>query len=395
MSALPALSTDMALPALTNIGEDLNVSAASAALTLSLFLVGFALAPLAYGPLSDRYGRRPILLFGNVLFTVACLACAVAPSLEVLLICRVIQGIGAGAASVMSLTIVRDLFEGHVARARLSYVASARIVAPMIGPTLGGWVIFFADWRAIFAVMALAGALVTIITYLGLDETRPANSVAASGSLSSLLSSYKLVLSNPLCLGNSLVNGLTFGCQFAYITGSPLLMMNILGMSAQAFGVVFALTAFGIMVASFANGRLNARGVSPHKLLATGLVLSSSTAVLLAVMGFAGYTPVWLLVPLLMLNTFSFGMIAPNASHAVVEPVPEAGGVASAVVSFIMMSVGAFAGVLVTALFDGHTARAMTGIMAVCALSALSLYVFWVRPTSVAHALRRAEAARG
>ena len=132
LSALPALSTDMGLPALAAIGRDLEVPPASVALTLSLFLAGFAIAPLAYGPLADRYGRRPILLFGGVIYSLASAACALSPNLESLLAFRILQGVGAGAGSVMALTIVRDLFHGPVARARLSYVASMRIVAPMI-----------------------------------------------------------------------------------------------------------------------------------------------------------------------------------------------------------------------------------------------------------------------
>jgi DHA1 family bicyclomycin/chloramphenicol resistance-like MFS transporter len=379
MSALPAIATDMGLPALPAIGDSLSVSAAEAGLTLSVFLAGFAIAPIAYGPLADRYGRRPVLLFGSILFTLAATACALSRSLEVLLVFRVLQGIGAGAGMVLALTIVRDLFEGSVARARLSYVATVRIVAPMIAPTLGGWVLVAAGWRAIYGTMAVAGAAITLAIFLGMTETRPSNTVVARASLSSLAQTYMRVLRNPICLGNALINALTFGCQFSYISGSPLLMMHVLGMSAQSFGLVFALTAFGIMSASMINGRLNARGVSPHKLLRTGLILSSSTALLVTIMVFTGYMPLWLLIPVLMLNTFSFGMIAPNASHAAIEPVPEMAGVASGIISSIMMGTGAAAGALVTFLYDGQTGRAMGGVMLGCTLSALAIYLFWVR----------------
>ena len=379
LSALPALSTDMGLPALAAIGRDLEVPPASVALTLSLFLAGFAIAPLAYGPLAARYGRRPILLFGGVIYSLASAACALSPNLESLLAFRILQGVGAGAGSVMALTIVRDLFHGPVARARLSYVASMRIVAPMIAPTLGSWVMYFAGWRSIYGTMALAGVASTVLVYLGMSETRPAGTIAEQPTLAGLARTYARVLRNPVCLGNTLVNALTFGCQFAYITGSPLLMMQLLGMSPQAFGIVFAMTAFGIMAASLINGRLNARGIRPHKLLWTGLGLSSSTSVLIAILGFTDSLSAWTLVPLLMVNTFSFGMIAPNASHAAVEPLPEVAGAASAVVSCVMMAVGAFTGSLVTFLYDAHGARAITGIMVACTLSALAVYAFWVR----------------
>jgi DHA1 family bicyclomycin/chloramphenicol resistance-like MFS transporter len=380
LSALPALATDMSLPALTQIGASLQVSPSRAALTLSVFLVGFAIAPIAYGPLADRYGRRPVLLFGSTLFTLASAACAMAPTLEALLAFRAIQGVGAGAGMVMSLTIVRDLFEGQFARARLSYVATVRIVAPMIAPTLGGWVLVMFDWRAIYLFMTIAGAVVTLAVYLGLPESRPASTMLKSLSIPALAKTYKRVISHPVAFGNAAVNALTFGCQFAYITGSPLLMMETLGMSAQGFGLVFAGTAFGIMLASILNGRLNTRGVSPHRLLKVGLGLSSGTSLVLAVMAFTNTLPLGVLIPVLMANTFSFGLIAPNASHAAVEPVPEAGGVASGVVGALMMSVGAVSGSLVTFFYDGHTARAMMGVMLGCALLALGIYTFWVRP---------------
>jgi DHA1 family bicyclomycin/chloramphenicol resistance-like MFS transporter len=290
--------------------------------------------------------------------------------------------VGAGAGMVMSLTIVRDLFEGQFARARLSYVTTVRIVAPMIAPTLGSWIMVLVHWRAIYAFLTLAGVVVTAVVYFGLSESRPQSTLIKKLSVSSLIASYKRVLTNPVSVGNALVNALTFGCQFAYITGSPLLMMETLGLSPQAFGLVFAMTAFGIMAASILNGRLNTRGVSPYKLLRAGLLISSSTSLALAIMAFTDTLILSVFVPVLMLNTFSFGLIIPNASHAAVEPVPEVGGVASAVVSTIMIGTGAISGTLVTLFYDGHSARSMTGVMLGCALLAFTIYTFWVRRQS-------------
>jgi len=171
LGALPPLSIDMGLPALTSIGKALHCSDAAAALTLSLFLAGFAIAPVAGGPLSDRFGGRPILLGGCLIFTLAALGCTLAPSIELLLFFRLIQGIGSGSAAVLSMALIRDLFEGSEARAKLSYVNILRSFAPMIAPTLGAWLFTVADWRWIYGVLTIGGIIILAVTYFGFSES--------------------------------------------------------------------------------------------------------------------------------------------------------------------------------------------------------------------------------
>lgn len=379
LAALPPLSIDMGLPAFPAIGASLNASSGSVGLTLSLFMAGFAIAQLLFGPLSDRYGRKPILLIGCGLFALAGLACATAPSINTLIAWRLVQGAGAGAGMVVTLATVRDLFDGGAARAQLSYVNLVMSVAPMIAPTIGGWVLVLANWRAIYGVLALGGFLLVLTVAFGLSESLPNPDLTAIQP-HRLIKNYTRILTNPICLGYALVNALNFGCMFAYVAGSPLVMLEVFGVSTTTYGWLFASTAFGIMVGSFLNGRLSLRGVLPSRLLIVGLVTATISAVALAIVSVTGIAQVSTLMPLLILNTFCRGIISPNAMHGAIQPVPESAGVAAAVVGFLQMLSGAVASGLVAFLYDGKTAIAMSSLMAIFAIASLAAYIALARP---------------
>jgi DHA1 family bicyclomycin/chloramphenicol resistance-like MFS transporter len=378
LGGLTPLSIDMGLPALQAIGHSLQVSPASAALTLSLFLVGFAFGPVILGPLSDRFGRRPILLAGCSLFALAGIGCAVASSLPVLLFWRLLEGIGAGAGSTLSIAIVRDLFDGATARSRLSYVATVGSIAPMIAPTLGAIVLAWLGWRAIYGFLAAAGLLLFAAVLIGFAESHSKIDKAALHP-GRLAANYERIFRNPKCLGYTLVAALNFGCMFSYISSSPLVMMGVLGVSPSHYGWTFAATALGIMAGAFINGRLNARGFSPSTLLNFGLGLSLISALSLLVISFTSAASVTTILPLLVVNTFSVGFIGPNATQGVMHPVPDIAGVASAVLGSMRMLTGALAGVIVAFLFDTHTAHAMSESMTFFSLASLAVYAGIVR----------------
>jgi len=380
LAALPPLSIDMGLPAFPTISAALGASSGSVGLTLSLFMLGFAVAQLVFGPLSDRYGRRPILLIGCGLFTLAGVACTAAPSIGTLIAWRLIQGAGAGAGMVMTLAIVRDLFEGAAARAQLSYVNLVMSVAPMIAPTIGSRVVAIAGWRAIYGTLTVAGLLLVLSVTLGLSESLARRDTGAIQPRR-LIQNYGRILTNPICLGYALVNALTFGCMFAYVAGSPLVMLNVLGVSTTTYGWLFASTAFGIMAGAFLNGRLSMRGVLPSRLLIVGLVTAAVSALALVGVSLSGTAQVITLMPLLVINTFCSGIILPNATHGAIQPLPESAGVAAAVVGFLQMLCGAVASGLVAFLYDGRTAIAMSGVMALFAFASLITYIGLVRQT--------------
>jgi MFS transporter, DHA1 family, multidrug resistance protein len=273
--ALPSFGIDMSLPALTSMGPALGVAPERAGLMMSHFMLGFAVAPLFYGPVSDRYGRKPVVVFACTLFAIAGIGCAFARSLPTLLAWRVVQGAGAGASMTIALAIVRDLFEGQAARTRLSYVAIATMVVPMIAPSAGAALLALGGWRAIHAVLAGIGLLLLLAMLICFAESArldPANRLVPSV----IARNYLSVLTHPLCLGYMLINAAAFGALFAYVSGSSLFLINVVGLRPGQFGLVFAATSLGIMAGAFLNGRLSALGVAPVYPLTIGLALAWS-----------------------------------------------------------------------------------------------------------------------
>jgi DHA1 family bicyclomycin/chloramphenicol resistance-like MFS transporter len=379
--ALPSFGIDMSLPALTETGAALGVAPAQAGLMMSLFMLGFAVAPLVYGPASDRYGRKPVVVFACTLFIVAGIGCALARSLPTLLMWRVVQGAGAGASMTIALAIVRDLFEGQAARTKLSYVAIATMIVPMIAPTAGAALLALGGWRLIHAALAGVGLLLLLAMVLGFAESArldPANRLVPSV----VARNYLRVLMHPLCLGYILVNAAAFGALFAYVSGSPLFLINIVGLRPEQYGLVFAATSLGIMAGAFLNSRLSARGVSPDYPLMAGLVLAAVSTTVLLAMTLAGWMPLAVIIPLLVLGTLAFGLIAPNAMQGAMQPLPQIAGAAGAATGCIQMMTGAVASGLVAALYDGRSALSMTALMALCSLLALASYLLLARPAA-------------
>ena len=373
LAALLPLSIDMGLPGFPAIGSSLNASPASVGLTLSLFMAGYAISQLAFGPLSDRYGRKPVLLAGCGLFAFASAACAIAPSINALVAWRFFQGAGAGAGATLMLAMVRDLFEGATARVQLSYISLVINIAPIIAPTIGVGILAIANWRSIYGLLAVGGLILLLAIALGLDESiksRDLNAIKPHR----LIGNYLRVLNNRVFIGYALVDALSFGCLFAYVAASSLVMINVLGISTTTYGLIFALTGIGIVAGSFLSGLLNNRGVPSSRLLGFGLVISATSAITLVLVSMTGAAQLLTLLPLLIINTFCYGLIAPNAIHHALESVEDTAGSAAASIGFLEMLGGSLASVLVSFLFDGHTVNVMSEVMALFAIAALATY---------------------
>lgn len=385
LGALPPLSIDAALPALAPIGTTFGRATTEAALTLSWFMAGFSVAQLAFGPLSERFGRRPVLLGGIALFSITSLACAAAPSLAWLLTMRCLEGCGAGAGMVMVFAIVRDLFDEAQGRSRLSYVTAVLSVAPLVAPLLGAGLLSLGSWRLIYGALGVAGLLLLAVLWLGLAESlRHPDPQALAPS--QLTRRYGLVLRTPACIGYILINGLNFGCMFAYVAGSAFVMIELLGLTPSAYGLTFAATAGGIILGSFISGRLGSRGVTAQHLLDLGTWGAALGSALTLGLGLWAPLSLATLLPALVFTTFCYGLVGPNAAYCALRPMGHNAGAASAVLGFGQMGCGAVASWAVATFSDGHSPLSMSVTMLVCAGLAAVLHGVWLRPMHIAPA---------
>ena len=383
LATLSAFATDMSLPVLADTAASFGVTVGQAALTLSTFMIGFACAPLISGPVSDHLGRRPVLIAGTALYAV-CGACAAgSSSLNALLVWRLLMGAGAGTGFVIVVAMVRDLFAGTEARVRQSYVNLAAGIAPVIAPTVGVLVAAIGGWRAIYGTLAAGATVLVCIAWFTLDESlAPAQHDVSSvrDHLARVRAGYARVLRQRLSLGFILMAALNFGALFAYITGSSLVLIGVLGVSKRTYGLLFACSSLGLMTGSISNARLSRRGV-PHLTLVTwGMAAITGTAVIMLGLSLAGVVSVLAIVPLAVVGFVGHGMVRPNVVQGALEPVPQVAGVASALMSAIQMVTGASVSALVSSNFDGTSARSMNVAQVACALLSVAVLVLMVQP---------------
>jgi DHA1 family bicyclomycin/chloramphenicol resistance-like MFS transporter len=370
----------MALPALHGIAASLHTSPGRAGLTLSLFMAGFAITPLIYGPLSDRLGRRPILLFGLALFTAGSLACACSPTIWLLLAARFAEGAGAGAGISMAFAVVRDLFEGAESRAKLSYVQMVMSLAPLLAPSIGAAILGFADWRAIYGLLGALGAALLAVIAWGFEESHKTAAASAGSLFGQVRGGYKILFASRRGMGFALVFALSFGVQFSFIAGSPLVFMGHFSTSARVYGLVFAATSCGIMAGAFLNTRLSKRGISGRLALLAGFCTYLATSIAMLALGATGALTAVNLTALLVLSAFAFGVIGPNASHGALQAMPEIAGIAGAILTSLQMAVAVLASALVAAAYGAIGIYAMLLPMLGFGVLATMAYALMARP---------------
>ena len=348
LSALPPFGIDAGLPGLNSLQADLGADAGQAAQTLTLFLLGFAVGPVLFGPLSDRHGRKPVLLGGVAMFTLAALACAMSSSLDMLLTFRVLQGLGAGAAAALPAAIVRDVFDGDQGMSRQSYVALVNAVAPLVAPLMGAAMLVFGDWRLIYAALAVVGAGLFLMALSGYSETAPLRVVdrqPRSNVISASLRAYALVLKNRRYVLATLLLASTFGTMFAYIAGSASVFVDTLGASSIVYGGLFALTAAGTIAGAACNGRF-AQRLGAERLLGIGVAGGLAASATLMLLAWLDVRSIGLTVLCVVVSNFFAGVVMPNATHHALHDVGNVAGSASALQRSLQMVVGAGAGAL-------------------------------------------------
>jgi MFS transporter, DHA1 family, multidrug resistance protein len=386
IAALPALAIDISAPTLALLPQALSTSQTVAGLTLSLFMAGFACGQLGGGSLSDGSGRRPVLLAGLACFTLTGIACMLSWSGPVLAIARLIQGLGAGACSVISFAMVQDLFEGDAARAKRSYVTVVFGVVPILAPALGAALIDWYGWRSVHGVLAVLGGLLLMVTFVAIAESRLAGKHVSSPSGPAPTARLR---DDARFVRITLANALSYGCLFAYIAGSPVVIMRQMGLSAAIFAGVFACTATALAAGAWTSGRLTRRGIGGSSLLNPSLAVAAGAALALAAVSLWGVTSGAILIPLLLAVTFTRGIVAPNLQHLAIERQRERAGTASAAVGVSQLLSGAMASAAVAALLPFLGPGAVALPMAVLAMAALLAW-YWAARGAAGGAARAA-----
>jgi DHA1 family bicyclomycin/chloramphenicol resistance-like MFS transporter len=273
LAALPALSIDVSAPTLVLLQKALDTSGVVVGLTLSLFMGGFAMGQLLGGRSADRRGRRPVLLTGLGCYTAASIACGLSLSGPSLVVFRFAQGLGAGACSVLAFAIVQDLFRGDAARTKRSYVTVIFGTIPMLAPALGSYLSATIGWRAIYGALAIVGGLLLVVAWQGVAESRPPNSKICTGTNGTVR-----LRDDPQFVGLAFANALSYGCIFAYIAGSPVVIIGQMKFSSTVFSGVFACTAAALTAGAWVNGRLSRHGFAAAAVLGPSLGLAATAA---------------------------------------------------------------------------------------------------------------------
>ena len=376
LTAFGAVTIDLYLPTLPAIARDYGTSAAAVQLTLSTFFVGMALGQLFFGPLSDRIGRRPTILIGCAVYVAASLFCALAPTIEALVAGRFFQALGCCAAMVTCRAIVRDRYDHRDSARIFSLLMLVLAIAPLLAPTVGGWIAAAAGWHAVFYAFVAVGVAISAAVGLRLDESRSAATAQAARG-QDVLSAYARLLGHKRLIGYLLVGAANGATLFSYIAASPDLVVNSWGFSESQFGLVFAAIAVGVVGSSQVNRQL-LKHRSPDAILAWATLGAAAAGVALWLVAlFDAPVPVVLAAVFVALS--SNGLIAANASAGALNVDPLRAGAISGLMGGINFGMGAAASALAAAMYDG-TARPLAANVAVALLVAAAAYHLLAKP---------------
>ncbi|WP_459874475.1 Bcr/CflA family multidrug efflux MFS transporter [Halomonas shantousis] len=345
-TALAPFAIDAYLPAIPSLAEAVGASVHHTELSVSVFLFGFALGQLICGPLSDRLGRKPILLSGLAVFLLASLAITQVGSIGQLWLLRFVQALGGGACVVNSAAIVRDCFSGREAAKVMSTMVMILMLAPLVAPMVGSGLLYLADWWAIFLFLALYAAFLLWLLSTRLPETHGRDPNAAPWS--QILGNYLSVLRHREAMGYIFAVSMSFAGMFAFITGSPYLYMQHYGLSPAAYPFVFGANILVMAGSNRLNIRL-LRSHSPQQNLLLGLGIQLAAGVALVTIFALGADSLVSVVPLMVLFVGMQGLISPNAMSAMLDHFPRMSATATALQGSVQFTSGALAGVLVGA----------------------------------------------
>lgn len=367
MTALGPFTIDMYLPALPDIAAALDSTASGAQLTITGTLVGLALGQLVIGPLSDSLGRKRPLVAGIALHVASSLVAVFATSIAMLGAVRVLQGVGAAAAAVVTMAMVRDLFSDKAVAVVISRLMLVLGVAPVIAPSVGGALLVALDWRGIFVVLALVGVSIALVAVLALPETLPRER-RRPGGLLPVVRTYRALLRDRTFVALTFASSIVMAALFAYVSGAPFVYQDQFGLDQQQFAIVFSAGAFSMIGATQLNVRLLRRW-SPQQIVQASLTAAVTFGIVAVVVAHfqIGGLPGFVAALWIMLGAVCF--VLPNAPALALTRHGEAAGTAAALLGSMQYAVGAVVAPLVGLL--GNTDTALVASMTACLAVAL------------------------
>jgi len=371
LTSVGPLSTDMYLPSLPDIARDLGATTPQVQLTISAFLIGFACGQILYGPISDRHGRKPVLLAAVGLFFVATVVCMLATSIDMLILARVAQALGGSGAVVVTRAIVRDMYSGARAGRELSIISSVMAVAPVLAPMIGGTLQAAFGWRSMFVLLAVAGIAAFGLVWALLPETLQKRDQATSAS--TMLQSYRIVGTNRVFLAYLALGSFSYAGLFAWISGASFVLQNLYGLTPLVFGFVFAVATFGYFTGTTIAARIVTR-VGLDGLIGIGSVVLAIGGLAACAAVALGFTSSLSLVLPVAIFLCGFGMVLPQSIAGAITPFPERAGAASSLFGFVQQTGAAVCGALVASLIDSN-AWPMVGAIALMGCITLVMWI--------------------
>jgi DHA1 family bicyclomycin/chloramphenicol resistance-like MFS transporter len=358
LTAIGPLSVDLYLPSLPEIGRALAASPAAVGLTLSFYLIGFAVGQIACGPLSDRQGRKPVMLAAMLVYCVATVVCASAPSIEVLIGARAVQAFGSSGAMVLARAVVRDLYDGPRAGRELSLMAMIMGLAPIVAPLIGSLLQAVFGWRACFVFLFAAGiAAASAVRWLLPETLRP----RPPGRPASMWASLGVVARNRGALAHVAIIAGGYGGLFAFISGSPFVLQSVHGLSPLGYGLAFAISSTGYIAGTSLAARLVTRWGLDRTVGCGTLALAAGGLSMIAATALAPHAVAGIVVPMTV-YLFGLGFAMPQALAGALQPFPERAGAASSLIGCIQQTVAASTGALVAHALDATAWPLVIGV---------------------------------
>ncbi|MGF1767227.1 Bcr/CflA family multidrug efflux MFS transporter [Enterovibrio makurazakiensis] len=371
IAALTPLAIDMYLPAMPDIAKELDVAPGLVQRTLAAYTAGFALGQLIHGPISDSYGRRPVLIVGVIMFLIGAVVSANANDIETLTYIRAAQGFCGAAAAVVIQALVRDMFDKEDFARTMSFITLVMTVAPLAAPMIGGYLAVWFGWRSIFWLLAGFAALVIVLVVTLIPETLPVQGRPPL-RIGSTLRNYLKILRNKQSIGYIIASGFSFAGMFSFLTAGSFVYIDYYGVSTENFGYLFGLNVVCLIVMTSFNGKF-VRRIGSENMLKIGLMIQLVAGIALIVCQLLNLG-LWGTVIPVMLFVGTISIVGSNSMACVLSAYPELAGTASSLAGTMRFGIGTLVGGIVAAI-PVHSAWPMTGAMAACAI--LSALFYW------------------